>query len=192
MFIYSRRHFELIFTVCWHYRENSNWYWLFFKLQKLLYSHKNGKGSHECSNRNIQVLFTINFKKCKQVSFFLLLSTGHFYQCHMVMWHCFYPYPSGSLHWHWGNPTIAPVSYDCPSAREATLNWVWINTSRAWKFNRNKTKHNKSVHIFVWYCILFTDYKNPTCATLPVLLSTFQMACAKTNTSHRTGLCFLT
>ena len=32
------------------------------------------------------------------------------------------PYPSGLLHWHWGNLTIAPVPAKQPW-------WIWINTS---------------------------------------------------------------
>ena len=33
-----------------------------------------------------------------------------------------FPYPSGLLHWHCGNPTIAPVPAKQPW-------WIWINTS---------------------------------------------------------------
>ena len=43
--------------------------------------------------------------------------------CFVVVIHwLIYPYPSGLLHWHCGNLTIAPVSAKQPW-------WIWINTS---------------------------------------------------------------
>ena len=40
----------------------------------------------------------------------------------VIHWLFFYPYPSGLLHWHCGNLTIAPVPAKQPW-------WIWINTS---------------------------------------------------------------
>ena len=55
----------------------------------------------------------------------------------------FYPYPSGLLHWHWGNHMIAPLS-----AKES---WrIWVNTSLAYstiKYHCNHSKENKTLHI---------------------------------------------
>ena len=43
--------------------------------------------------------------------------------CFVVVIHwLIYPYPSGLLHWHCGNLTIAPVPAKQPW-------WIWINTS---------------------------------------------------------------
>ena len=43
--------------------------------------------------------------------------------CFVVVIHwLIFPYPSGSLHWHYGNLTIAPVPAKQPW-------WIWINTS---------------------------------------------------------------
>ena len=43
--------------------------------------------------------------------------------CFVVVIHwLIFPYPSGLLHWHCGNLTIAPVPAKQPS-------WIWINTS---------------------------------------------------------------
>ena len=58
-------------------------------------------------------------------------------------------YPSGLLHWHWGN-----------SASKATLMnmdkyFMWIHYERL--RNHNKAKHNKTVCIFLGiYCIMRT------------------------------------
>ena len=40
----------------------------------------------------------------------------------MVIYSLIFPYPSGLLHWHCGNLTIAPVPAKQPW-------WIWINTS---------------------------------------------------------------
>ena len=40
----------------------------------------------------------------------------------VVIYWLIYPYPSGLLHWHCGNLTIAPVPAKQPW-------WIWINTS---------------------------------------------------------------
>ena len=48
-----------------------------------------------------------------------------FLLCCALLWlyiDCFSPYPSGLLHWHCGNLTIAPVPAKQPW-------WIWINTS---------------------------------------------------------------
>ena len=48
-----------------------------------------------------------------------------------------FPYPSGLLHWHCGNLTIAPV----PAKQ---LWWIWINTSFEIIMNDNITTTNQS------------------------------------------------
>ena len=71
--------------------------------------------------------------------------------CFVVVIHwLIFPYPSGLLHWHCGNLTIAPVPAKQPW-------WIWINTSCEFIMNdlhnHNKAKHNKTVCIFLGiYC----------------------------------------
>ena len=49
--------------------------------------------------------------------------------CFVVVIHwLIFPYPSGLLHWHCGNLTIAPVPAKQPW-------WIWINTSCEFKMN---------------------------------------------------------
>ena len=73
--------------------------------------------------------------------------------CFVVVIHwLIFPYPSGLLHWHCGNLTIAPVP-----AKQPWWIWkkyfMWIHYERL--HNHNKAKHNKTVCIFLGiYCIL--------------------------------------
>ena len=71
--------------------------------------------------------------------------------CFVVVIHwLIFPYPSGLLHWHCCNLTIAP------RASKATLMnidkyFMWIHYERL--HNHNKAKHNKTVCIFLGiYC----------------------------------------
>ena len=71
--------------------------------------------------------------------------------CFVVVIHwLIFPYPSGLLHWHCGNLTIAPVPAKQPW-------WIWINTSCEFIMNdcTTKAKHNKTVCIFLGiYCTM--------------------------------------
>ena len=72
--------------------------------------------------------------------------------CFVVVIHwLIYPYPSGLLHWHCGNLTIAPVPAKQPW-------WIWINTSCEFIMNdcitTTKQSTTKTVCIFLGiYCI---------------------------------------
>ena len=72
--------------------------------------------------------------------------------CFVVVIHwLIFPYPSGLLHWHCGNLTIAPVP-----AKQAW--WIWINTSCEFIMNdcitTTKQSTTKTVCIFLGiYCI---------------------------------------
>ena len=63
-----------------------------------------------------------------------------------------FPYPSGLLHWHCGNLTIAPVPVKQPW-------WIWINTSC--EFIRNdcitttKQSTTKQCAYFLWYTVRY-------------------------------------
>ena len=71
--------------------------------------------------------------------------------CFVVVIHwLIFPYPSGLLHWHCGNLTIAPVPAKQPSMNMDKY-FMWIHYERL--HNHNKAKHNKTVCIFVgMYC----------------------------------------
>ena len=67
-----------------------------------------------------------------------------------VLFHCgygpctFYPYPSGLLHWHWGNHMIAPVPVKEP--------WrIRVNASRTDHINSTIQSMQKILHIFCTY-----------------------------------------
>ena len=58
--------------------------------------------------------------------------------CFVVVIHwLIFPYPSGLLHWHCGNLTIAPVPAKQPW-------WIWINTSREFIMNHCITTTKQS------------------------------------------------
>ena len=73
--------------------------------------------------------------------------------CFVVVIHwLIFPYPSGLLHWHCGNLTIAPVPAKQPW-------WIWINTSCEFIMNDyitpTKQSTTKTVCIFLGiYCRL--------------------------------------
>ena len=77
--------------------------------------------------------------------------------CFVVLIHwLIFPYPSGLLHWHCGNLTIAPVP-----AKATLVNmdkyFMWIHYERL--HNHNKAKHNKTVCIFLGiYCKYSSSY----------------------------------
>ena len=72
--------------------------------------------------------------------------------CFVVVIHwLIFPYPSGLLHWHCSNLTIAPVPAKQPWWMDKYF--MWIHYGRL--HNHNKAKHNKTVCIFLGiYCIM--------------------------------------
>ena len=72
--------------------------------------------------------------------------------CFVVVIHwLIFPYPSGLLHWHCGNLTIAPVPAKQPW-------WIWINTSCEYIMNdcRTTTKQSttKPCAYFLGYTVI--------------------------------------
>ena len=72
--------------------------------------------------------------------------------CFVVVIHwLIFPYPSGLLHWHCGNLTIAPVP-----AKQSW--WIWINTSREFIMNdcitTSKQSTTKPCAYFLGYTVL--------------------------------------
>ena len=73
--------------------------------------------------------------------------------CFVVVIHwLIFPYPSGLLHWHCGNLTIAPVPAKQPW-------WIWINTSREFIMNdcitTTKQSTTKRCAYFLGYTVLW-------------------------------------
>ena len=98
--------------------------------------------------------------------------------CFVVVIHwLIFPYPSGLLHWHGGNLTIAPVPAKQPW-------WIWINTSFEFIMNdyitTTKQSTTKPCASFLGYTVQIASYKLPSRAdwlfspfTPPILTLTF-------------------
>ena len=78
--------------------------------------------------------------------------------CFVVVKHwLIFPYPSGLLHWHCGNLTIAPVPAKQPW-------WLWINTSFEFIMNDYITTTKQST---TKPCAYFLGYTVPYCVMVP-------------------------
>ena len=77
--------------------------------------------------------------------------------CFVVVIHwLIFQYPSGLLHWHWGNLTIAPVPAKQPW-------WIWINTSCSFIMNDCITTTKQSTTNPCAYFLGYTvDTRNVT------------------------------
>ena len=74
--------------------------------------------------------------------------------CFVVVIHwLIFPYPSGLLHWHCGNLTIAPVPAKQPW-------WIWINTSCEFIMNDCKTTTKQSTTKPCAYFLGYTVWTN--------------------------------
>ena len=77
--------------------------------------------------------------------------------CIVVVIHwLIFPYPSGLLHWHCGNLTIAPVPAKQPW-------WIWINTSCEFIMNdcitTTKQSTTKPCEYFLGYTVVEICYR---------------------------------
>ena len=76
---------------------------------------------------------------------------AHGFCCVVVIHWLIFPYPSGLLHWHCGNLTIAPVPAKQPW-------WIWINTSCEFIMNdcvtTTKQSTTKPCAYFLGYTVL--------------------------------------
>ena len=80
--------------------------------------------------------------------------------CFVVVIHwLIFPYPSGLLHWHCGNLTIAPVPAKQPW-------WIWINTSCEFIMNdcitTTKQSTTKPCAYFLGYTVIYTQRRSQT------------------------------
>ena len=79
--------------------------------------------------------------------------------CFVVVIHwLIFPYPSGLLHWHYGNLTIAPVPAKQPW-------WIWINTSCEFIMNdcitTTKQSTTKQCAYFLGYTVTLWHMGKP-------------------------------
>ena len=94
--------------------------------------------------------------------------------CFVVVIHwLIFPYPSGLLHWHCGNLTIAPVPAKQPW-------WIWIDTSCEFIMNDCITTTKQST---TKPCAYFLGYT----VALSFLVS-IQMACRKARLSKTVSM----
>ena len=88
--------------------------------------------------------------------------------CFVVVIHwLIFPYPSGLLHWHCGNLTIAPVPAKQPW-------WIWINTSCEFIMNDCITTTKQSTTKPCAYFLGYTVYHNHNILS-PTKISAEQM-----------------
>ena len=93
----------------------------------------------------LQARYTVYPKKYAQ---------GFCFLCFVVVIHwLIFPYPSGLLHWHCGNLTIAPVPVKQPW-------WIWINTSCEFIMNDCITTTKQSATKPCAYFLGYTVYHN--------------------------------
>ena len=79
--------------------------------------------------------------------------------CFVVVIHwLIFPYPSGLLHWHCGNLTIAPVPAKQPR-------WIWINTSCEFIMNDCITTTKQSTTYVLGYTVLWMPLLLPAICT---------------------------
>ena len=77
--------------------------------------------------------------------------------CFVVVIHwLIFPYPSGLVHWHCGNLTIAPVPAKQPW-------WIWINTSCEFIMNDCITTTKQSTTKPCAYFLGYTVQRIPAC-----------------------------
>ena len=96
---------------------------------------------------HLNVLYPTVYPKYMHTVFALL--------CFVVVIHwLIFPYPSGLLHWHCGNLTIAPVPAKQPW-------WIWINTSCEFIMNDCITTTKQSTTKPCAYFLGYTVYPIP-------------------------------
>ena len=88
------------------------------------------------------------------------------------------PYPSGLLHWHCGNLTIAPVPAKQPW-------WIWINTSCEFMMNdcitTTKQSTTKPCAYFLGYTLFITPQTVMQAGIPPTQHPTWPQAPARTS-----------
>ena len=122
---------------------------------KDVYTGIRGKSWPPCMSNciNLHPFLTIQYTPRNMHTVFALL-------CFVVVMHwLIFPYPSGLLHWHCGNLTIAPVPAKQPW-------WIWINTSCEFIMNdcitTTKQSTRKPCAYFLGYTVTWGYMCNST------------------------------
>ena len=100
---------------------------------------RNSKSATFCMSRGMLRAWFVSFYLLSKVQYIPRnIHTVFALLCFVVVIHwLIFPYPSGLLHWHCGNLTIAPVPAKQPW-------WIWINTSCEFIMNDCITTTKKS------------------------------------------------
>ena len=102
--------------------------------------------------------------------------------CFVVVIHwLIFPYPTGLLHWHCGNLTIAPVP-----AKQTW--WIWINTSFEFIMNDYITTTKQST---TKPCAYFLGYTVYVSVLHGGVMSTCLCTRSWVNTNDQWALCFI-
>ena len=135
--------------------------------------------------RDRRAVLKIQYIPRNMHTFFALL-------CFVVVIHwLIFPYPSGLLHWHCGNLTIAPVS-----AKQSW--WIWINTSCEFIMNdcitTTKQSTTKPCAYFLGYTVARSRQRwqhapktSGPCLNIKTVLSTYGDFYVKDKTAVRTS-----
>ena len=132
--------------------------------------------AHWTWSRNIRIYVTgtrLNGDVCSHVSIMRLerhkyiprnMHTVFALLCFVVVIHwLIFPYPSGLLHWHCGNLTIATVPAKQPW-------WIWINTSCEFIMNdyitTTKQSTTKPCAYFLGYTVLWGSFLCILCVSM--------------------------
>ena len=135
------RHLTISHTT-WFMNENcTNLIMFVFTLNTLVYM-----SIIHCRTYSLYVYKSMRNKRLYIHTVFALL-------CFVVVIHwLIFPYPSGLLHWHCGNLTIAPVPAKPPW-------WIWINTSCEFIMNDCITTTKQSTTKPCAYFLGYTVYR---------------------------------
>ena len=108
--------------------------------------------------------------------------------CFVVVIHwLIFPYPSGLLHWHWGNLTIAPMPAKQPW-------WIWINTSCEFIMNdcitTTKQSTTKPCAYFLGYTVYDENWKlfSVLCWQVKVLMTLLFVVCTTSSTNKNSSI----
>ena len=130
-----------------------------FKNHTRVYNHPFDRSARPCRRKALRHVRIIQYIPINLHTVFALL-------CFVVVIHwLIFPYPSGLLHWHCGNLTIAPMPAKQPW-------WIWINTSCEFIMNDCITTTKQSTTnpcaYFLGYTVLSVPRSTSSGLGLPV------------------------
>ena len=142
--------------------------WYYYYIYIVICYIGNGINTHSCrywkhSDGQLRVSYVQYIPRNMHTVFALL--------CFVVVIHwLIFPYPSGLLHWHCGNLTIAPMPAKQPW-------WIWINTSCKFIMNDCITTTKQSTTKPCAYFLGYTVHDTHTWTLKSSLVSRFCIQC---------------